>query len=191
MFKNIRCLLLICLIFLVTSCGAPLVQKSYLRPGVDVSYIKKIAVLKFQNNSQNKYAAERLRNIVITEILAKGIFDVVDKSLVDMVLMEEIVGEEGAYNKATLRRIARKLGVQAVLTGSVDAYDIERTGTYSYPVVGLSLTLIDGSTGEIVWQASGTASGYSTWGRIFGTKGKDLTELSFELVQRLLDTLNI
>ncbi len=175
--------------FVLSSCGASYVQKSFLRPGVDTTYIKRVAVLKFQNNTQQKFAAERLRNIVMTELLTEGIFDVVDRSLVDMVLLEEVVGEQGVYNKATLRRIAKKLGVQGLITGSVDAYEIVRDGSYSYPVVALTLTLIDGSTGEIVWQASGTASGYSTLGRVFGLRSKDLTQLSFDLVQDLLRTL--
>ncbi len=181
--------MILCWVLFLSSCGTSYIQKSFLRPGVDTSYIKRVAVLKFQNNTQQKYAAERLRNVVMTELLTQGIFDVVDKSLVDMVLLEEVVGEQGVYNKATLRRIAKKLGVQALIIGSVDAYEIVREGSYSYPVVALTLTLIDGSTGEIVWQASGTASGYSTLGRIFGLRSKDLTQLSFDLVEDLLQSL--
>ncbi|WP_169311171.1 GNA1162 family protein [Thermodesulfatator indicus] len=165
-------------------------QKSFVRSGVDIGYIKKVAVLTFQNNSQDNFAAERLRNIVITEILSRGIFDVIDKSLVDTVLLEEGITEQTIYNKITLRRIAKKLGVQALITGSVDTYEIVREGTYSYPVVAITLTLIDGSTGEIVWRASGSLTGYSTIGRIFGLKPKDLTQLSFELVQNLLKQLS-
>jgi len=186
-FSKLIILTVISLIIL--SCSTQQIHQSFLRKEVDISYIKQVAVLKFENNSQQTYAAERLRNIVMTEILALGLFDVVDKALVDMVLTEEVVGEQGGYNKATLRRIAKKLGVQALVVGSVDSYDIMREGSYSYPVVALTLRLVDGSTGEIIWQASGTASGYSTVGRLFGLKPKDLTQISFELVESLLRSL--
>lgn len=179
----------IILLTVIISCGPKQMQQSFLREEVDISYIKRVAVLKLENNSQQNYAAERLRNIVMTEILTLGLFDVVDKALVDMVLTEEVVSEQGGYNKATLRRIAKKLGVQGLVVGSVDSYDIMREGSYTYPVVALTLRLVDGSTGEIIWQASGTESGYSTIGRLFGLKPKDLTQISFELVESLLRSL--
>ncbi len=185
----IRFLILTVSSLIMVSCGTQQIHQSFLRKEIDISYIKQVAVLKFENNSQQTYAAERLRNIVMTEILALGLFDVVDKALVDMVLTEEVVGEQGGYNKATLRRMAKKLRVQALVVGSVDSYDIIREGSYSYPVVALTLRLVDGSTGEIIWQASGTASGYSTIGRLFGLKPKDLTQISFELVESLLRSL--
>ncbi|AEH45647.1 hypothetical protein Thein_1791 [Thermodesulfatator indicus DSM 15286] len=188
--KYFKVILSLFLFLFISSCGSSYVQKSFVRSGVDIGYIKKVAVLTFQNNSQDNFAAERLRNIVITEILSRGIFDVIDKSLVDTVLLEEGITEQTIYNKITLRRIAKKLGVQALITGSVDTYEIVREGTYSYPVVAITLTLIDGSTGEIVWRASGSLTGYSTIGRIFGLKPKDLTQLSFELVQNLLKQLS-
>ncbi len=181
--------LLINLLILIASCGIHQMMESYLREGVDTTYIKKVAVLKFENNSQDNYAAERLRNITMTEILSLGLFDVVDKAMVDVVLEEQMVGEKVSLDKSTLRRIAKKLGVQALVVGAVDAYEENRDGSYTYPVVALTLRLIDGASGEVIWQASGTASGYSTSGRLFGLRPKDFTQVSFDLVERLLKTL--
>ncbi len=188
--RDIKLLTLVIMGFILVSCGVYYQSKSFVREGVDPSYITKVAVLKFENNSRNSHAAERLRNIVITQILGRGLFDVVDKSLVDNILEEEMLGEKVFYNKATLRRIAKKLGIQAVVVGSVDEYEMKRRGSYNYPVVALTLRLIDASTGEILWEASGTVSGYSTLGRIFGLKPKDFTQLSLDLVGNLLDSLS-
>ncbi|WP_456431526.1 CsgG/HfaB family protein [Thermosulfuriphilus sp.] len=164
-------------------------MESFVREGVDPSYIKRVAVLKFENNSQDSYAAERLRNITMTQILSLGLFDVIDKAMVDVVLEEQMLGDKVSLDKSTLRRIAKKLGVQALVVGSVDAYEEKREGSYTYPVIALTLRLIDGASGEVIWQASGTASGYSTVGRLFGLRPQDFTQVSFNLVERLLKTL--
>ncbi len=186
--KNLVIILAL-LLGLVTSCATRQKIDYFIREGVDPSYIKRVAVLKLENNTQESFAAERIRNIVITEILALGLFDVVDKALVDMVLEEEAISEKVLLDKAALRRLAKKLGVQGLITGSVDTYEIVREGTYNYPVIAITLRLVDGATGEVIWQASGNINGYSTVGRLFGLRPKDYTQLSFELVRRLLETL--
>ncbi len=176
-------------VLLFSSCGSKQMMESFVREGVDPSYIKRVAVLKFENNSQDSYAAERLRNITMTQILSLGLFDVIDKAMVDVVLEEQMLGDKVSLDKSTLRRIAKKLGVQALVVGSVDAYEEKREGSYTYPVIALTLRLIDGASGEVIWQASGTASGYSTVGRLFGLRPQDFTQVSFNLVERLLKTL--
>ncbi len=182
-------IILALLVNIVTSCATRQKIDYFIREGIDPSYIKRVAVLKLENNTQESFAAERIRNIVITEILALGLFDVADKALVDMVLEEEAISEKVLLDKAALRRLAKKLGVQGLITGSVDTYEIVREGTYNYPVIAITLRLIDGATGEVIWQASGNINGYSTIGRLFGLRPKDYTQLSFELVRRLLETL--
>jgi len=189
MIKRSFLILLLLSMAFITSCATKQKIDYFIREGVDPSYIKRVAVLKLENNSQDSFAAERIRNIVITEILALGLFDVVDKALVDMILEEEALGEKILLDKAALRRLAKKLGVQGLITGSVDTYEIVREGTYSYPVIAITLRLVDGATGEVIWQASGSINGYSTIGRLFGLRPKDYTQLSFELVRRLLETL--
>jgi len=187
--KFLKLLTGIFILLILFSCANRQKIDYFIRKEVDPSYIKRVAILRFENNSQESFAAERIRNVVITEILAMGLFDVVDKALVDMILEEEAIGEKMTLDKAALRRLAKKLGVQGLITGSVDTYEIVREGTYSYPVIAITLRLIDGATGEVIWQASGNVSGYSTIGRLFGLRPKDYTQLSFELVKRLLATL--
>ncbi len=177
--------LLICLIFTL-GCGG---VKYYVKEGAEISYVKRVAVLPFQNNTNEKYAAERIRDLVSTEILARGIFEVVDKGSVDTALKEEAVESPTSLDKNTARRLARILGVQAFIAGSVDQYEDARRGSYSYPVISLTLRLMDAQTGTILWQAGGSASGYSAWGRILGLSPKDMTQVSMELVERLLSTL--
>ncbi|RLD93459.1 MAG: hypothetical protein DRI93_05275 [Aquificota bacterium] len=176
---------LICVIFTL-GCGG---VKYYVKEGAEISYVRRVAVLPFQNNTNNKHAAERIRDLVSTEILARGTFEVVEKGCVDTAIREEALESPTSLDKNVARRLARVLDVQAFLAGSVDQYKDARRGSYSYPVVSLTLRLIDGQTGTILWQASGSASGYSAWGRLLGLSPKDMTQVSMELVERLLSTL--
>ncbi len=190
--NKFKCIVLICLISLLCSCigGKNIKRKTFVRENVDISFIKKIAVLRFENHSKYETAGKILRDITITEILAMKIFDVTGKSIVDSVLNEESDEEDStAYDKEALKRIARKLKVDALLAGSVDSYENKRDGNYTYPAVTLTLRLIDGKNGMILWQTSGTETGYSLSNRLFGVKAKDINELSFELVEDLLTSL--
>ncbi len=167
------------------------VKKTFVRENIDISYIKKVAVLPFENHSKQENAGEIVRDIVTTDILSKKLFDIVGKSIVNAVIADEVGPEENelGYEKEVLKRIAKRLKVNGLILGAVDSYEDKRDGSYSYPVITLTIRLIDGKTGIVLWQTSGTQTGYSLKNRLFGIKSKDINELTFELVDRLLNTL--
>lgn len=181
-------LIIVIIMILLASCS-PYKKRIYIKEGAKIGFIKKIAVLPFENHSKETNAGKRLRDIVITELLVQGIFDVVDKGLVDAILREEAIEVTTSLDQVTARRIARSLNIQAFMLGSVDDYRIERRGSYSFPVVVITLRLMDPKTGTIFWQASGMESGYTTLGRLFGIRAPDITEVSFRLVKRLISSL--
>ena len=71
--------------------------------------------------------------MTITQVLANGLFDVVDKGLVDSALREEAVNLKNApMDGATIKMIGQRLNVQAFLMGTIDyAGEIQR-GASSY-----------------------------------------------------------
>lgn len=163
---------------------------SYVNENVSFGYIQKVAVLPFENHTQNKFAEERLRDIVTTELLSRGLFDVVEKGDLQRFLREEmVVREHYSLDQATAKRLVPRLQAQAYLAGSVDDFSEMRNGPYSYPVMALTLRLVDSESGQIIWQASGHASGYSTIDRLFGLASEDANQVTFRLVAELLDTL--
>jgi len=186
--KRYRFLVVFVMMFFLISCGEMSSTKkiSYFNWGVNLKKIKKIAVLPFQNFTHDKEIAKTVRDIVIAEILSQGIFDVVDPAFTDQVVFEEGIGKKLRFDKATLKRIGERLGVQAVLLGSVTYFKMERQGSYTYPVVGISLRLIDVQTGKIIWECKGMKNGYSFWGRLLGLQPESALELTFDLVQDML-----
>jgi len=180
---------IVCLIILLLTSCASLKVNSFLRPNVDISYIKRVAVLPFSNHSNDKLAGIRARDIVITQILSKHIFDVVDKSVVDSVLQEEAIEPGSPLDKAIIKRLGQRLNVQGLILGSIDQAGYKRNGMFSYPIISLTLRLIDTKSGMVLWQASGCFSGYSLIRRLFGLAPADPYEVTFKLVSHLLRTI--
>ena len=158
---------------------------------VELDLLHRIAVLPFTNNTQTKLVENRFRDIVTTEILSRGLFDVVVSGDVLVFLREEVRGDPTAVDAKVARQMGRALEVGAYLAGAVEIYDEERNGSYTYPVVAVTLQLIEIRSGKVIWQAAGSETGYDTWSRIFGLASDDFNQVSFRLAHKLLSTMEI
>ncbi|MDA8159736.1 MAG: hypothetical protein M0T76_03315 [Desulfobacteraceae bacterium] len=186
-----RTLFLLCAAFTLAGCGGGANLKSFLRDDVDMGYVTKVAVPPFENDSKDPLAAERLRGVVITQVLARGLFDVVDKGLTDSALRDEAVDlSKGPMDAAAMKRLAQKLNVQAFLMGTVEQAGDAQHGGISYPQLSLTLRLVDGASGVIFWQASGSKNGDSLGRRLLGIGSGDEFKLAIHLTDQLLTTLS-
>ncbi len=170
--------------------GCAVKQQSYIAEGIDLGYVERIAVLPFENNTEDKFAAERVRGILSTSILAQGYYDLAEKGELQRFLNEEVASEEGSLlDKALGQRLGKGLKVDAYIAGAIDDYRMVSNGPYSYWVVAATLRMVDISSGSIIWQASATESGYKTFDRLFGFASEDANQVTLRLVQRLLNTI--
>jgi TolB-like protein len=180
----------IVLIFLVFigGCGSTV---KYINPSANFSYIKKIAVLPFNNFSDDRYAGEKVRNTLIVDLMSRGVFEVVEQGEVTKVLsviFREAGVEEGKavpIDIETLKLIGEKLGVQAVILGSVDEY----SGAGGGNIVSIGARMLDTGSGIILWQAKTTETGKSVLRKLFGIDEIDRSELTKKVVKGTLDTL--
>ncbi len=175
----------------VYGCGAKTTTKTFLREEVDLSYITRIAVLPLENHTKNDFAAERIRDIITTQILAMKLFDVVDKGIVDSALRELAIEPGMSIDTPVLKRLGQRLNVQAFLLGAVEQMGESRKGASVYPEVSLTLRLVDSKASLVLWRASGHRSGYSVWDRLFGLAPKDTFEVSLALVHDMLSTIPV
>ncbi len=178
-----------CLFF--AGCGVKTTSETYLRENVDLAFINRIAVMPFENNTNDSYAADRSRNITITQFLALGIADVIDKGLVDSVLLEEAVEFGKPIDQATIKRLGQRLNVQAFLIGTVDEAGETGRSTSSSSEISFTLRLIDARAAMILWQASGHGSGDSFRRRLFGLASIENFKVSSSLVKKLLSSIPI
>lgn len=170
----------------LTGCGGP---RSYLHPKADFTFIKKVAVLPFENFSNDKFAGDKIRDIVITEVLSRGFFDVVEWGEVSRVLREEGNGVTTALNKETAKRVGSRLGIQALLLGSVEEYGTPQGRGRSEPQVAISMRMIDVRSSKILWQASFDEKGSGTINQLFGVGGKSISKIARGLVREMMGTL--
>ncbi len=190
--KKLSGLPLVVLVFtlLVALSGCAVTQQSFIAEGVDLGYVERIAILPLENNTDDTFAAERVRDILSTSILAQGYYNVVEKGNLARFLNEEVASDKGTLlDKSVAQRLGKDLKVDAYIAGAIDDYRQVSNGPYSYWVVAATLRLVDIKSGEIIWQASGTESGYNTFQRLFGFASQDSNQVSLRLVQRLLNTI--
>jgi TolB-like protein len=189
LLKKTAVLLIIFILLPLLGCAGKNVVESFQRPEFDMTYIQKVAVLPFENESGNTLVAARCRQMTITQVLASGLFDVVDKMQVDSLLRDQAIPPGTPIDAGTLRRLAQLLGVQGFIVGSLDEAFESQKGASVFLEISLTMRLIDSESGLVVWQASGRGSGYSLMDRLFGLSGKDAFQVTRDLILKLLGTL--
>lgn len=171
----------------VSGCALGGGMKHYTRPGVD-DRINRIAVLPFENHTPDTFANERIKRLVVIDLLSRGV-DVIEPGEVMGLLREMKVRSLASITARDIKQIAEILKVQAVMTGSVGVFQISRGARVSYPEVSISFILREAETADIIWSAWHTTGGPDFWTRHFGAEGMTLDETAKILVDEVLDTL--
>jgi PBP1b-binding outer membrane lipoprotein LpoB len=159
--------------------------QSFTRENANIELIQKVAVLPFEGGGR----ASRIREFTMTQLLATGVFDLVDKGRVDVFLQQEAIGPGAPIDVFTIRRLGESLKVEAILLGSVEQIS-EARGSSNFSDIIMTLRLIECESGELLWQASGKGSGYSLADRLFGFAPKDVFEVTLELLDDLFATMD-
>ncbi|HLE08615.1 MAG TPA: hypothetical protein VI914_03165 [Thermodesulfobacteriota bacterium] len=181
--------ILVAIVLIVTGCTGEVVR--YINPEANFSYIKKVAVLPFNNLSDDRFAGEKVRSAITVDLLSRGIFDVVEQGEVNKIaslVLRAAGAEEGMVtelDRETLKLLGERLGVQAVVLGSVDEY----VGRREEGLVAISVRMLDTSSGIILWQAKASTSSASLWRKILGLEGLDTGTLTRRVVKTAFDTL--
>jgi TolB-like protein len=175
------------LLALTVSCGAA--GNYYVRPQYDLESIKRIAVLPFENYTQDNYAGVKIREKVVIELLERG-FEVVEEGEVLRVLSELKVEPVRMITLSDIQSLGSMLGVDAVMKGSAGELIDKKGISVSYPEVAINLKLIDVASGDIVWSVSHSGGGPGFWTRHFGTEGDTLDEAAEKVVKEAVNTLN-
>jgi hypothetical protein len=175
------------LLVFMAGCGG-MAPTYYKRQGFDAREIKKVAVLPLDPLAGDRNAGEKFRMSIIAELLSKGV-DIVEPGEVIRVLMDMDVKSLRSLSVKEIQEIGKRLGADAVMTGSVGSYSMRKGINVSYPDVSVNLFLYEVSSGEIVWSVWHSSGGASFSSRHFGTEGKTLNEAVREVVKEAIDVL--
>ncbi len=183
-------IVLIALVYGCSTTGPKTLPTVHIRQDIDFSYIKRIAVLPFQNYSGDRNAGNIIRDMVINEFLASGLVDVVYSGDVNTILEKYLKRRRSPeISTKIIRKIAKALKVQAVVTGSVSKFEIGRFGNVSAPEVTINITMADAESGSIIWSVTVTKTGADFWARHFGGRTESLSETALKAVREAIATL--
>jgi hypothetical protein len=115
--------------------------------------ITKLAILPFENSTENSEAREIAMRMVHQEIWSSNIAQV-SHSAIDETLRDNRIRNTGSLNRKQITEIADNTGADLILLGSIDFFEQNRT-----PQVGFSARLLDAKTGEIIGIESRYAGG--------------------------------
>lgn len=174
---------------MLVGCGGTFTSDYFIRENVDFDVIKRVAVMPFLNNTSDKFASERVRNIAITQLLANGVADVVDRGIVDSVLFEEVIDPAQPIDLINLKRLGQRLNVDAFLLGSVDMQSSTQAGARAYPQLALTLRLVEAQSAAILWQSSGHWTSENFFGKVFGIAPTDSFHVNLLLLDRMVKSL--
>ncbi|NVN99384.1 MAG: hypothetical protein HXX17_08675 [Geobacteraceae bacterium] len=142
------------LILLLPVCILLFAASAYSAPSSDFRKIK-VAVLDFQQNGQ--FETSDIGKIVAewftTTLVDSGRFEIIERRLLQQILDEQKIGASGLIDPRSASQLGRLLGVNTVVSGTVQSYD--RT-------FELNTRLIDVETGSIIIAESVKASSTSS-----------------------------
>lgn len=162
---------------------------TYVHPNYDFSRVKKVAVLPLENLTSDQSAGEKLRKVVITELLATGIVDVVEPGQVNRILAQQNIQNPTALLPEDFKKLAAAVNAELLVVGSVEAYDRVAVGGVQAPEVTLTLRGVDADTGTVVWATSHTEGGATVAARLFGLTGDSLSEVARKAAHEAVITL--
>ena len=111
-------------------------------------YITKVAIMPFR--APTELIGASVSDMLVTEMLKAGRYELVERGQMAEVLNESELALAG-LSTAKAVEIGNMMGADGVIIGTVDEYGTVAQRGRSYPVVGVSIRLIDCASGKVVW----------------------------------------
>ncbi len=156
---------------------------------MDFAAVKTVAVLPFQNLSREGQAADRVRDVFATALLATGGVYVLPQGEVTRGLTKAAVALQMTPTREDAVNLGKALSVEAIFTGTVKEYGEVRSGNVSANAISMSVQMIETQTGKVVWSGSTTKGGIDAWDRLFGGGGEPMNKVTEDAVRDLIGKL--
>jgi hypothetical protein len=176
-------------LFMLIGCRGNMQTPYHVSNDVDFSFIKNVAVLPLENLSNEKAAGEIMRRLVISELLASGLVNVVVPGEVMAAVKDLGIKNFTSLDRNQIKELGRVLRIQGIVMGSIDQYGYVRIGSGTAPEVTLSLMMADTGTGDIIWSVTQRKGGEGFLSRHFGATSQTLSETSLSAVREAIGTL--
>lgn len=175
--------------FLISGCGGRGGSSFYINQDIDFSFIKRVAVLPLDNLTNDRFAGDAVRQVVISEFLASGLVEVVCPGDVNAAFETLKIKTGQSPNAEQIKAIGKTLKVEAVIMGAVNKYGEIREGNVSSPEITITLMMADTTSGSIIWSVTKTRGGAGFWAKHFGARADTMSEAVLKLVRESIQTL--
>jgi len=173
----------------LAACSPANISENYHDPNMDFSALRSIAVMPFANLTNDRLAAERVRNSFMTSLLATGVVYVIPAGEVARGIRRAGLQNPTAPSVEDIAKLAPILSADAVITGVLTEYGEVRSGTTTANVISVNIQMIESQTRKVVWTASTTKGGISVWDRLFGGGGRPMNDVTEAAISDLLNKL--
>jgi hypothetical protein len=170
----------------LASCSSPELYKD---PKMDFGAIYTVAVMPFANLSKEQVAADRVRDVFMTMLLARGEVYVLPQGEVAKGIGAAGIANPLAPSKEELMKFGTLVKADAVITAVVREYGEVRSGSASANVISFSLQMTEVQTGRVVLSISSTQGGISFLDRLFGGGGEPMTVITEKTVKDVINKL--
>jgi len=170
------------LIMLLFCCGCTGVETGSARHETTAILSGKIAIIPFENLSTTPHAGQILAEFMQAELYTAGHLSLSSTDQVQRALRtkDALPDQDILISPAAL---GKKLDVSYLLLGRVTEYAY-RQGVGQEPAIGLSLRLVEASTGRVVWRKA-----RSRTGQYFIGHENSLSELGQSISKQLAQSL--
>jgi hypothetical protein len=183
------CSLPLILVFLVACTSKPSVSESYHDPDIDFSLLRTIAVMPFSNLTNDKLAGERVRNTFINSLFSTAALYVIPAGEVARGISRAGIENPWSPSGEDVSKLAAIVGADSVITGVVNEYGEVRSGAITGNVISVSMQMIEKESRKVIWSASATRGGISTWDRLFGGGGQPMEDVTQAAVNDIIKKL--
>ncbi|ACL66598.1 lipoprotein, putative [Anaeromyxobacter dehalogenans 2CP-1] len=156
---------------------------------MDFGSIRTVAVMPFSNLTREAAAADRVREVFSSALLATGGIYVLPPGEVARGIARAGVALPTSPSVEEVVKLGSVLKADAVVVGVVKEYGEVRSGTTASNVVSISAQLLETSTGKVVWSGQSTKGGVTLSDRLLGSGGEPVNRITEEAVDELLSQL--
>ncbi|TSK05015.1 MAG: penicillin-binding protein activator LpoB [Geobacter sp.] len=181
------CMLLVVAALLLPGCGGK--TGVYLDSTMDFGAVHSVAVMPLANLTREQQAADRVRDVFSTALMASSGIYVTPPGEVMRGIVNSGIANPSSPTADEVVKFCKATKTDAVFTGVIREYGDLRSGTATANVISMSMQMIEGQTGKVIWSGDSTKGGISMSDRLLGGGGQPLNVITEKAVYDLLGKL--
>ncbi len=171
-------------LFALAGCVAP-VREFRIAGGFNASVTGHVALLPFSNQTTDLRGPEMIRNLVYEKLRDWG-YVLKPLDSVDAKLMELGITDAGQLPALKPSELGQALEVDALCYGELVQFTFQNIGFFVKRAVSLRLSLVSGSSGEVLWEGSDRASSNKLYLDKKKAKKAFITGMAIKAVENML-----